>query len=136
VPINSVPVDQSAFSKVMLVSVEPKPEVKWDQATGDRRETGNQSASKRDGVPQWTVQAVVSMPSRFDGRTQSDVIPVTVTCAEDPSVQVMEGDQIVFDGLTVGVMNPEKDDKTGNIRGGKLFWQATGVRSKSLAGKP
>jgi hypothetical protein len=116
---------------MMLVSAEPKPEVKWDQATGERRETGSQATS-RDGVPQWAVQVVVSMPSRFDSRTQSEVIPVTVTSVDDPSIQATAGDKVWFDGLTVGVMAPEADkENPSKIRGGKLFWGAVGIRAQS-----
>jgi hypothetical protein len=60
------------------------------------------------------------------------VLSVTVTCADDPTGQVAEGDQVYFDNLTVGVMPPEAGEG-GRIRGGKLFWQATGVRSRIAA---
>jgi hypothetical protein len=134
VPINSVPVDQSGFLKVMVSSIEPRPEGKYDQETRRMVETGRQ-ASDPNGVPQWTVEVVATVPGRFDSRTQSELLRVTVTCAEDPSTQVMEGEQVVFEGLTVGVMAPEVDKESGKPRGGKLFWQAQGVRSRSLAGK-
>ena len=132
VPINSVPVDQSAFTRMMVVSIDPRPEVEFDQATRKRRETGNQ-AKDRDGIPKWTVQVVISMPSRFDGRTQSDVIPVTVTCAEDPRGHISEGEPVAFTDFTVGVMPPEADPDGGPIRGGKLFWQASGVSARVAA---
>jgi hypothetical protein len=126
VPINSVPVDQAAFVKFMIISVEPKAD----------RETGIQYTSK-DGIEKkWTVQVVAQLPSRWDvGRTESEVLAVTVTSAEDPASQVMEGEKVVFDNLTVGVMAPEKGEGD-RIRGGKLFWQASAVRAHSLAGKP
>ncbi|MGZ3357638.1 MAG: hypothetical protein ACXVBO_22710 [Isosphaeraceae bacterium] len=125
-PINSVPVDQAAFTKFMLISIEPKVD----------RETGVQFTSKDGAERKWVVQVVAQLPSRWDaGRTESEVLAVTVTCAEDPSVQVMEGDKVAFDNLTVGVMNPEQDKDSGRIRGGKLFWGASGVVSRSMAGK-
>lgn len=125
VPIQSVPVDQAAFVKFMVISVEPKAD----------RETGIQYTSKDGSEKKWTVQVVAQLPSRWDsGRTESEVLPVTVTCAGDPSAQVMEGEKVVFDNLTVGVMAPEKGEGD-RIRGGRLFWQATGVRAASLAGK-
>jgi hypothetical protein len=104
----------------MLVAIEPKTD----------RETGNQYQTK-DGERKWTAQVVASLPSRWDaGRTESEVLSVTVTCLEDPTGQVAEGDQVRFDGLTVGVMPPEADRDSGRIRGGKLFWQASGVSSR------
>ncbi len=125
-PINSVPVDQAAFTRLMLVSLEPKTD----------RDTGVQFTSKDGAERKWVVQVVASLPSRWDvGRSESEVLSVTLTCAEDPSVQVMEGDKVWFDGLSVGVMPPEKNEDTGRIRGGKLFWGAVGIRAQSLAAK-
>jgi hypothetical protein len=109
----------------MLVGIEPKSD----------RETGVQYTSKDGMEKKWTVQVVASLPSRWDaGRTESEVLSVTVTCADDPTGQVHEGDMVRFDSLTVGVMPPEKDEGSGRIRGGKLFWQAAGVRSRVPAG--
>lgn len=123
-PINSAPVDQAAFTRLMLITAEPKTD----------RETGAQSTTKDGSELKWSVQVVVSMPSRFDStRTDSEVLTVTVTSAADPRDQVTEGDQVFFDGLTVGVMAPEAGEG-GRIRGGKLFWSASGVRSRSAAG--
>jgi len=133
VPINSVPVDQAAFTRMMVVSIEPRMAFEFDQETRKRRETGIQATSSDGLERKWTVQVVISMPSRFDSRTQSEVVPVTVTCAEDPTTQVMEGDRAWFDNLTVGVMKPEEDKESGRIVGGKLFWQATGIRAQSNA---
>jgi hypothetical protein len=126
VPIQNVPVDQAAFVKFMLISVEPKVD----------RETGVQFTSKDGSERKWTCQVVAQLPSRWDaGRTESEVLAVTVTTAADPSLQVEEGDKVTFDGLTVGVMAPEKGEGD-RIRGGKLFWGASGVRSKVFADKP
>jgi hypothetical protein len=108
----------------MLVEIAPKAD----------RETGVQFTSKDGSERKWTVQVVASMVSRFDAtRTDSEVLSVTVTSAEDPTGQVAEGDQVYFDNLTVGVMPPEAGEG-GRIRGGKLFWQATGVRSRLPVG--
>jgi hypothetical protein len=124
VPINSVPVDQSAFTRLMLVEVAPKTD----------RDTGQQVTTKDGLQRKWTVQCVASMPSRWEaGRNDSDVLQVTVTCADDPTMLVAEGDLLVFEGLTAGVMSPEAGDN-GRIRGGKLFWSASGVRSRVPAG--
>jgi hypothetical protein len=117
-PLNSRPVDQAAFTRVMLVSIEPRLD----------RETGVQFTSKDGTERKWTVQVVASLPSRWDaGRTDSEVLSVTVTCKEDPTQQIAEGDQVQFANWTVGVMDPVQGE-SGRIRGGKLFDQATGVR--------
>ena len=105
----------------MLVTIEPRTD----------RDTGVQFTSKDGTERKWTVQVVASLPSRWDsGRTDSEVLSVTVTCADDPTGKVAEGDMVEFKELTVGVMPPERNEDTGRIRGGKLFWQAAGVRSK------
>jgi hypothetical protein len=108
----------------MLVELAPKAD----------RETGVQFTSKDGTERKWTVQVVATLPSRWDpGRTESEVLSVTVTCADDPTGKISEGDLVWFDGLTVGVMPPEQDAGSGRIRGGKLFWQASGVQSRSGA---
>jgi hypothetical protein len=65
--------------------------------------------------------------------TARNLINVTVTCADDPRDSVSEGEPIVFSDFTAGVMPPEQSAETGRIRGGKLFWTATGVRSRVTA---
>jgi hypothetical protein len=123
-PINSAPVDQAAFTRLMLVSLQPRTD----------RETGVQLTNKDGTERKWTVEVVASMPSRWDvSRTESDVLAVTVTSADDPTGKVAEGEMVWFTGLTVGVMPPEQSE-SGRIRGGKLFWQATGVQSRSGSG--
>jgi hypothetical protein len=123
--INSAPVDQAAFTRLMLVEIEPKAD----------RDTGVQFTSKDGTERKWTVQVVASLPSRFDAaRTDSEVLSVTVTCADDPRDYMSEGVPVAFDNFTVGVMPPETTDG-GRIRGGKLFWQASGVRSRVAAAK-
>jgi hypothetical protein len=121
VPINSAPVDQAAFTRMMLISIEPRVD----------RETGA-ILTNRDGTERkWTVQVVASLPSRWDaGRSESEVLSVTVTCADDPNQHAAEGEPVVFKDLSVGVMPPEQNKDTGRIRGGKLFWAASGIRPK------
>ena len=121
-PISAAPVDQAAFTRLMLVSIEPK----------NDRETGVQYTNRDGSEKKWTVSVVASMPSRFDpARTDSEVLAVTVTTAADLS-GISEGELVTFDGLAVGVMPPEKGEND-RIRGGKLFWYAAGVRSRQLA---
>jgi hypothetical protein len=123
VPINSVPVDQQAFARLMLVELAPKSD----------RETGVQYTTKDGTGRKWTAQVVASLPSRWEsGRTDSEVLQVTITCLDDPTGKVMEGDQVWFTDLTVGVMAPEAGEG-GRIRGGRLFWQAAGIQSRTAA---
>jgi hypothetical protein len=108
----------------MLIQIEPRTD----------RETGVQLTSKDGTERKWTVQVVASTPSRFDAnRTDNEVLTVTVTCADDPAGKVAEGDQVEFANWTVGVMDPELNT-AGRIRGGRLFDQATGIRTRVPAG--
>jgi hypothetical protein len=111
---------------MMLIAIEPKVD----------RETQVQFTSKDGSERKWNVQVVASLPSKWDaGRTESEVVNVTLTTADDPTGYVAEGDQVTFTDLGVGVMAPTKDEESGRIRGGRLFWQATGVSSRVSAGK-
>ena len=123
VPISQVPVDQAAFQRMMLVSIAPKAD----------RDTGVQFTTKDGLEKKWSVDVVVSLPSRWDsGRADSDVWSVTLTTADDPTGKVSEGDQVWFTNLTAGVMAPEKTEND-RIRGGRLFYSATGVESRPAA---
>ena len=123
-PITSAPIDQTAFTRLMLVSITPRTD----------RDTGVQ-LTNRDGTERkWTVEVVASLPSRCDStRNDTEVLAVTVTTADDPTGKVAEGDQVWFSDFTVGVMAPEAVEGSTRIRGGKLFWQASGVQSRSGA---
>lgn len=124
-PINSVPVDQAGFTRLLLVEIAPKAD----------RETGRQITSADGLARKWTAQVVASMPSRFEaGRTDSEVLSVTITSSDDPVGKVTEGDQVWFTDLTAGVMAPEQSE-SGRIRGGKLFFGATGIQSRTAGGK-
>jgi hypothetical protein len=117
-------VDQQAFTRLMLVELAEKTD----------RDTGRQITSKNGVERKWTASVVASMPSKFEaGRTDSEVLAVTITSADDPMGKVTEGDPVWFTGLTVGVMPPEQSD-SGRIRGGKLFFGASGIQSRSAAG--
>jgi hypothetical protein len=121
---------------MMVVSIGPRMAMEWDQATKKSRSTGIQATSPDGSERKWTVETVMSMPSRFDAsRSESEVVQVTVQTADDPAGYVAEGDQVVFDSLTVGVMAPEQDKESNRIRGGRLFWQASGVRARVTSGK-
>jgi hypothetical protein len=103
------------------VEVEPKAD----------RDTGVQYTTRDGTERKWSVQVVASLPSRFDSnRTESEVLSVTVTSADDPRDVLSEGQPVIFDNLTVGVMTPTKDEKSDRIKGGRLFWQAAGVRAR------
>lgn len=127
--ITNAPVDQARFTTILFMGCEPKMKATFDPVTNKRQTTGEQDTSKDGLYRKWTVQAAVSKPSTFDpSRTDSEVLAVTVTSAEDPAEGLMPGTPILFENFVTGVMAPEAGDN-GKIRGGKLFWQASGVRA-------
>jgi hypothetical protein len=122
-PIRSWPIDQGQFTRITLVSSEPK-------LAYDNGATTNIQQTSKDGTQhKWTVEAVFGQPSPFqEGRTDSELMAVTITTpvnAPDPAADLVG--EIRFVGLTAGAAPPESTD-SGRIRGGKIFLQATGVR--------
>jgi hypothetical protein len=121
VPIQSWPIDQTAFTRITFVLCEPK------MATdGEGKPTGIQATTPTGDARKWVVQAVFSQPSRFDGnRTESEVKDVTVTSLEDPGAG-LHG-EVRFVDLAAGAMDPEIN-KQGRVRGGRIFLNASGVQ--------
>jgi hypothetical protein len=112
----------ATFSAAILMSSSPK----------YRFGTEVQDASAA-GLPKWTVEAAVTFVVEPGMRPVSEVIAMTVTAPTDPAQGIGQGSPIVFDGFRVGMSPPEKNDR-GGIRGGKLWFQAAGVRPASSGG--
>ena len=114
----------STFSRVRLVGCEPKYKFKSDEQD-----------SNRDGVPKWTLEAVVSWQS-VNGMPapKSEVIEITVTMSRDPaeSAGVMPGQEIGFDAIWMGVQAPEFKDN-GGIKGGRPWYGASAIRPATSA---
>jgi hypothetical protein len=120
VPIQSWPIDQTAFTRITFVLCEPKMAMNNGQATGVQATNPDGTARK------WVVQAVFSQPSRFDAnRTESEVKDVTVTSLEDPGAGL--NGEIRFIDLAAGAMDPEVNAQ-GRVRGGRIFLNASGVQ--------
>lgn len=118
-PITSAPVDPARFTALIFMGCEPKLD----------RDTGNQHTSKDGMYRKWTVVVAASKPASWDpARAETDTLQVTVTSAEEPANGLVMGTPVTFTDFTTGVMSPEADAESGKIRGGKLYWQATGVR--------
>lgn len=133
-PINSWPIDQSAFKRITFVQCEPKMAMERD-SQGNMTNTGVQQTTKDGSARKWTLQAVFSQVSRFDSsRTESEVKDITITAADDPG-QGLDGGEIRFVGLAVGAMAPEQTDTPGRIRGGRIFLSAEGVQPVQRSAK-
>jgi hypothetical protein len=125
VTFTSAPVDLARFTALVFMGGEPKLD----------RETGIQQTTKDGFAKKWTVRISAAKPSPYDSaRTEVDTLLVTVTSEVDPADGLALGTPVTLDGFTVGVMAPEAGEG-GKIRGGRLFWSATGVRAKLSAGK-
>jgi hypothetical protein len=128
-----IPVDQSKFTRIMVVTIEPKMALAQDEE-GGWYETDIQATSRDGDEKQWNVQAVFSQPSKYGSRLDTAVYTVTIT-GPDPSSQVMEGERVEFDNLTVSVSDPTMNrDKPGRVKGGRVNWEADSVRSKASSG--
>jgi hypothetical protein len=118
VPITSAPVDPARFSGLMFMSCEPKVD----------RDTGAQHTTKDGSARKWTVTVAATKPATYDPtRQENDVLSVTVTSVDDPADGLVMGTPVTFTDFSVGVMAPEAGEG-GKIRGGRLFWSASGVR--------
>ena len=108
----------STFSRVRLVGCEPKYKFRSEEQD-----------TNRDGVPKWTLEAVVSWQS-VNGMPapKSEVIEVTVTAPRDPaeSAGVMPGQEVGFDAVWVGVQEPQAKEN-GGVKGGRPWYGASAV---------
>jgi hypothetical protein len=90
--------------------------------------TQGEVATNAQGVPQWTCEVAVTYRTGPGERSQSEVLTVTLTRADDPFTGIHPGAAIQFDGLRAGLSAPESTE-SGRIRGGRLWWQADGLRA-------
>jgi hypothetical protein len=89
--------------------------------------TADQDVSA-NGERKWEVQAAVTFQAAPGMRPVSEVLSVTVTGPPaNPAEHIAPGSPVVFDGFKVGWSAPETND-SGRIRGGKPWYQATGLR--------
>jgi hypothetical protein len=91
---------------------------------------GTEQDVSATGERKWEVQAAVSFqPSSPGMRPVSEVITVTVTGpATNPGDGIPVGSPIALEGFRVGWSAPEAQEG-GRIRGGRPWYQATGLRA-------
>lgn len=108
----------STFTRILLMGAGPK--TKFGSTDQDV------SAS---GEKKWEVQAAVTYHSEYGMKPFSEVISVTVTGpAADPAEAIAPGSPIEFDRLRVGFSSPEQRENGKGIRGGRPWYQASGIR--------
>lgn len=109
----------ATFTSAVLISVGPKP--KFGGAV-------NQQETSADGTPKWVAEVAVTFTPTVAGmRAQSELITITVTDRQQPALGLNPGTPVFPDGLRVGLNPPELRDE--KLRGGKLWYTATGLRS-------
>jgi hypothetical protein len=108
---------EETFVTAFLMSAGPK--LKFGEQTQD---------ANTAGVPKWGLEVAVTFAPQDGMRPVSEVLNITITAPHDPAQGVAPGSPVQFDGFRVGVSPPEKTDR-GGIRGGKLWYQASGVRA-------
>lgn len=89
--------------------------------------TQGEVATNAQGIPQWTCEVAVSYRTKPGERSSSEVLTVTITAAGDPFENTPAGTPVIFDGLRAGLSAPEATER--GIRGGRLWYQADGIRS-------
>jgi len=113
-------IDQAAtFATALLMGAQPKPNFGGH--------TGAQETSA-DGTPKWLMGIAVTFTQQSENIAPvSEVLTITVTSSRNPGENVPVGSPVVLEGLRVGISPPEKRDN-GTIRGGRLWYSATGAR--------
>ena len=110
----------NTFAAALLMSAGPKP--KFGSTTGE-------ISTNAQGVPQYQAEVAVTYLPEAGRRPVSEVITVTITSPADPTKDLAPGSPVTFDGLRAGVSTPEAKDNGRGIRGGRLWFSASGIRS-------
>ena len=91
-------------------------------------------ATNAAGVKQWSCTVSVNYRRENPAdRLMSDSLTVTIASNDDPFAGIDPGSQVRFDNLRAGLSAPERGDGD-RIRGGKLWFNATGIRTLSPIG--
>jgi hypothetical protein len=83
------------------------------------------------GERKWEIQVAAAWYPEYDMRPVSEVISVTLTGGTDPAGDITPGSPVEFDTLRVGISPVERTDR--GVRGGKAYYQASGIRVASVS---
>jgi hypothetical protein len=118
-------VDAAAtFTYVMFVNSMPK--LKYGAATPTQE-------TNAAGVPKWAVDLTVTFTPTLPGMApESEVLTVTITDSVQPGQGLNPGAPVQLEGLRIG-HNPPELTENKKIRGGKLWYNATGLKPLGAA---
>ena len=105
------------FAAMLLMGVAQKTKFGTDEPDVD----------KRTGEKKWSAELAVTYVTEPGMRSQSEVISVTITGPGPEILDIPAGSLVELRRLRAGVSTPEKREN-GRIAGGRLFWQADGIR--------
>ena len=83
------------------------------------------------GERKWEIQVAAAWYPEYDMRPVSEVISVTLTGGTNPAGDITPGSPVEFDTLRVGISPVERTDR--GVRGGKAYYQASGIRVASVS---
>jgi|SRR6185437_5276427 len=85
----------------------------------------------KDGQRKFAADVAVTYLAEPGRKPVSEVISVSVL-GTDPAATITAGSPVEFDGLTCGVMAPQRNDR-GGVSGGKLYFMARAIRASAPA---
>jgi hypothetical protein len=89
----------------------------------------------KDGQRKYAADVAVTYLAEPGRKPVSEVISVSVL-GTDPAATITAGSPVEFDGLTCGVMAPQRNER-GGVSGGKLYFMARAIRASAPAnGRP
>lgn len=108
----------ATFTSMMLVNTMPKLKFGSDSV----------QETNAAGAPKWSIDlAVTYTPTTAGMRAESELITVTIAAPTYPTQGINPGSPVVLEGMRVG-LNPA-EVKNERLRGGKLWFTATAIRS-------
>ena len=89
----------------------------------------------KDGQRKFAADVAVTYHAEPGRKPVSEVISVSVL-GTDPAATITAGSPVEFDGLTCGVMAPQRNER-GGVSGGKLYFMARAIRASApVNGRP
>jgi len=110
---------EETFSTIVALSSTPK--MKFGS---DEQDTTS------EGLPKWEVQVVGGFTDPF-GRSQNEILKITVAAKADPLASVGQLTPVKLRGFEVGVM--DKRDRQGNVTGAQVYYRAEAIEPATPA---